>query len=307
MKRKVIQIAESTQLISLPRKWAQEHNIKKGEELDVSERGHTLIISTDSAPKTMEKSINVSGLLPRLIDRFLARAYQKGYDKITFYFNTEEQMMAIQRKVPELLGFEIMAHTKNKCTVQSISSTLDIDFDSSLRKAFRIVIEMAEICLDAYTKGDTAALENVEHRDLDVNKFCYFCLRAINKYKLFDGGEATMLYYLIESLEDVGDDYKALGKSLALIKQKNPRFINLLKDLLDMTRKSYDFFYDPKQELAVSIFNMRKEAEATIEKSLLTKDINEVKALLSMKSTVSILYHYPTMRLDTIKEMDVKE
>ena len=30
MKRKVIQIANSTQLISLPRKWVLDHNIKKG-------------------------------------------------------------------------------------------------------------------------------------------------------------------------------------------------------------------------------------------------------------------------------------
>ena len=33
MKRKVIQIAESTQLISLPRRWAMKCNVKKGDEL----------------------------------------------------------------------------------------------------------------------------------------------------------------------------------------------------------------------------------------------------------------------------------
>ena len=32
VQRKVIQIAESTQLISLPRKWAVKHNIKKGDD-----------------------------------------------------------------------------------------------------------------------------------------------------------------------------------------------------------------------------------------------------------------------------------
>ena len=47
MRRKVIQIAESTQLISLPRKWALKYNIKKGEELEIEENtfqlGYTIM------------------------------------------------------------------------------------------------------------------------------------------------------------------------------------------------------------------------------------------------------------------------
>ena len=34
MKRKVIQIANSTQLISLPRKWSQKYGVKKGDEIN---------------------------------------------------------------------------------------------------------------------------------------------------------------------------------------------------------------------------------------------------------------------------------
>ena len=37
MKRKVIQIADSTQLISLPRKWSLAHGIKKGDELEITD------------------------------------------------------------------------------------------------------------------------------------------------------------------------------------------------------------------------------------------------------------------------------
>ena len=45
MKRKVIQIADSTQLISLPRKWAQKFNIKKGDELEVEEHDNKIVVS----------------------------------------------------------------------------------------------------------------------------------------------------------------------------------------------------------------------------------------------------------------------
>lgn len=307
MRRKVIQIADSTQLISLPRKWALQRGIKKGDELDITEKGNSLIIDTESKPQIMEKTIDVSGLTPRLTDRFLARAYQKGYDKITFHFENEDQMMAIHQKIPELLGFEIMHHTKNKCTVQSVASSLQIDFDSSLRKAFRIILEMADISLEAYIKGDKEALENVENRDYDVNKFTYFCLRAINKRKTHEGGDATLLYYLIESLEDLGDEYKRLAKCLAKLKKNVPCFVDALRKLIEINKQAYTFFYKPDKKTAVSILALRKEIEKFIEKKLTTKNLNEIKALLSMRSMVTILYHFPTMRLDTIKELNVKK
>ena len=51
MGRKVIQIADSTQLISLPRKWALQHGIKKGDELEVEEKGRKIVISTEKGEK----------------------------------------------------------------------------------------------------------------------------------------------------------------------------------------------------------------------------------------------------------------
>ena len=39
MKRKVIQIANSTQLISLPRKWSQKYGVKKGDEITINYDG----------------------------------------------------------------------------------------------------------------------------------------------------------------------------------------------------------------------------------------------------------------------------
>ena len=47
MKRSVIQIANSTQLISLPRKWSLKFNIQKGDELEVEEEGNKLLSKTE--------------------------------------------------------------------------------------------------------------------------------------------------------------------------------------------------------------------------------------------------------------------
>ncbi len=46
MKRKIIQIADSTQLVSLPRKWCKRLNLRKGDEIDIQEKVNPLIVST---------------------------------------------------------------------------------------------------------------------------------------------------------------------------------------------------------------------------------------------------------------------
>jgi len=83
MKRKIIKQGVNTLTLSLPSDWTKRLNLKPGDEVEVEERGTALNISTEGTPQIEEISVDVSGLLPRLADRFMARSYQKGYDKIT--------------------------------------------------------------------------------------------------------------------------------------------------------------------------------------------------------------------------------
>lgn len=46
MKRKVIQLADTTQGITLPRKWSVSHNLKKGEFLEVEDRAGFLVVKS---------------------------------------------------------------------------------------------------------------------------------------------------------------------------------------------------------------------------------------------------------------------
>lgn len=302
IKRSVIQIANSTQLISLPRKWSQKYGVKKGDELEIEENGTTLLIKTESTPSTKEIIVDVSGLTPRLTDRFMARAYQKGYDKITVKFDKPEFLIAIQNKVKELIGFEVMEQSNNSCVIQSISSKLEVDFDSLLRKAFLMTLDMANDCLEALKNNDTKTLENLHYKDLDVNKFCYFCLRAINKGQ-HEGFGTYILYYLVELLEDVGDEYKALAKILINVKSKKELIVILAK-VNEVFKLGYDFFYKPEKLKAVNAMQLYNEARLDIENAFSKlKNANDLKALSTMDYILKLVYHYPTMRLDTLKEL----
>ena len=300
IKRSVIQVANSTQLISLPRKWAQQFNIKKGDELDVEEDGNKLIITSSGTPDTKEITVDASGLTPRLADRFLARAYQKGYDSLRIKYADPEVGIALQKKVSELIGFEVLDNDKGIMHISSISSKLNIDFDTSLKKAFLVVLDMANVCIEAYSKGNSKELENIHYKDFEVNKFCYFCLRHINKG--YQGSFGTyILYYLIEILEDAGDEYKALAQHLAKTPMKKKAIIAVMQKVNEITRIGYEFFYTPEKEKAVRAIGLFGEVRGEIRELYATKDINEVAALNCLDTISRIMYHFPTMRLDTLK------
>lgn len=302
IKRKVIQIANSTQLISLPRKWCQKYNISKGEELDVQEENDRIIIRTESLPSINEISVDVSELTPRLVDRFIARAYQKGYDKINIKYDKEELAIAIQKKVPELIGFEIMEHAKNNLVIKSISQKIDIDFDSTLRRAFLIVLEMSNVCLEAYSKGDKNTLQNLYFKDMDLNRSCYFCLRHINQ-GLEKGFGINILYYLIETLEDIGDEFKHLSNLLAKIPSKKKKLINILSKINEFIKLIYEFFYNPEKSIAINSINLYNGLNEDIKSNSPTKDINECGANISLNYISRMLSHYITMRLDTLEKL----
>ena len=90
MKRSVIQIANSTQLISLPRKWALKYGIKKGDELEVEEQGNKLYIGTEKTQESGNIEVDITGL-DRDSFMFLIRIlYIRGYNEIKLIFNNDK-------------------------------------------------------------------------------------------------------------------------------------------------------------------------------------------------------------------------
>jgi len=81
MKRKVIQIANSTQLVSLPRKWALEQGIKKGDEINVSIIGNALLINTDRDSSTKKEiDLDVTDVDRTTLINVIRALYRKGYN-----------------------------------------------------------------------------------------------------------------------------------------------------------------------------------------------------------------------------------
>lgn len=301
MRRKLVKQGKAALTLTLPSEWISKNNLQQGDEVEVIESYNSLNVMAEKRASSMELKVDLSGLPPRLVDIFLTRAYERGYDKMTIKYDSD-QLVIIKDKVAELIGFEILNVEKIFLEIHTISSDLNLDFNTMLKRAFLILMDMAKTCEDSWKKSNAKELENVVYQDLDVNKFTYYCLRSLNKSpKLMTFGRSA-LYFQIEELEDLGDELKNLAMILSKLKfEKNIN--SILVKFNELFKLCHESYYSPGREKAIKTHEIGEELRLMIEKQLPAKDLDSAKALNKIDFMRTILYHIATMRLDALEEL----
>lgn len=301
-RRKLVQHGPSSLIVSLPARWVKLNNLKKGDEVLLEENSKSLVLSVDTLPSQLSLTQDVTDLPAFLITKFLVRSYQKGYDEIRLIHNNPEMLRIIQQEVQELIGYEIIEQDDKSCLIRSITPTIDLSFDNSLRKAFLIIRDMLEICAKAYATGDYKTLENLHLRDFEVNRLCSFCLRHMNKHGSTDPSQAHqrhVQYYLVEVLEDVGDVIKGLATDLSHSERTSEDIAQLLDSVRQLADRSYEYFYKPTLAGAIETHALFTDLRSRID-SLAGEKLRkqEMLAVMWCKEIIVILNHFTTMRLD---------
>ena len=262
MKRKVIQIANSTQLVSLPRKWCLEHGVKKGDELEVEENGNKIQVST-SKEETLETAKIHFANADSFLKRPLMTLYKLGYDQVDVEFDDPSIIPLIQEEINQLMGFEIVSHTERTCTVRNVASALDTEFDSILRRIMLMLTTMAKDTSDALSKHNFNMLGEIIKRERLNNKLTLFCERILNKKGYKDHKRLTFIYYIVCQTEHVADDLRDICVYCAEHNPKlRPAMVKLLKDTSTLVDHIYNLFY----KFNIEGLNAFKKQHASVEK-----------------------------------------
>ena len=261
IKRRVIQIANSTQLISLPRKWSLKYNIKKGDELEIEENGNKIIINTEKDFQVEKVELNIDNLDPMIL-RSVVALYKRGVDEIKINFNKPELIESLQKAIgKEAVGYEITEQGKDYCVVKHVSGELE-KFDPVLRRTFFLLVSMAEESLNSIKKNEFDHLKNIAFLEEANNRFTTTCRRYLNKRGYTDTRKIGPLYYIIEEIENIADQYKYLCNYLYNLRNKK---LKISKEILELYQETnlmfknfYDLFYKFDQDKLVYIGNQRK-------------------------------------------------
>ena len=258
MKRKVIQIADSTQLISLPRKWAQKFNIKKGDELEVEEHDNKIVVLTSNETHLETADLNIDDLEP-LTARVIHALYKRGLDEIKIYTKNQQQLEIVQKALgKETVGFEIVEQGTNFCLIKNVSGNIE-EFDQLLKRTFLMLITMAEEGLKAIKAKNYEYLKNVALLEESNNRFTTSCRRYLNK-KGHNDYKVGPVYFIVESLENTADQFKYMFTNLSKTNPKlkiNDNVLKLYQEVNNSISSLFKAFYKYDKKELVDIGSTR--------------------------------------------------
>lgn len=279
MKRSVIQLAGRTLLVSLPAKWAVLHGVKKGDEIDLLEEGEKLTINPQQKT-SLETAELDADQLGALIQRYIYALYKKGVDEIKIKYSDPKVADVVRKTLlNETVGYEIVSQTPKSCDVKLITSGNLSEFDNLLRRTFLLLLSMGEEAIATIKQKDFDHLSKTALLEETNNRLTTVCRRSLNKWGAGNFSKIGPIYYIIEDLENLADEYKYLCNKLGRLgnthaKTVRPEAIALLERANETLRLFYEAFYKFEVDKILEIYNSRKtlveEAQDLIENKKLT-------------------------------------
>lgn len=297
MKRKVIQIADSTQLVSLPRKWCLRHNIKKGDELDIIEGHGSLQIHPNDVTKSETIEKDVTGMDRSSLLLFIRGLYKKGYDEIRLTCNkpiiphhrTNEKkrfMNLVHTEVNRLPGVEVIQQKENYCVIRAISQPNIQEVETVLRRTILLINDMYKDVLAGAKGKDPVILETIEEKHDTISKFSSYIMRLLNSDITQD---RTFLFTLVFMLDKNVDFIKNTGRILG--RRKNllhKEAISILEQIGQVVDTYSKVHYKMDYNLVNEVSQNKEKVRVMIEKNIDRLDKEEILVLQEAQSILEI-------------------
>jgi len=290
MKRSIVKQGAATLMISLPSKWARKFQLKKGDEIDLSEKGKELVVTAQSLFELKMARISLQEV-KTFWKRAITALYKAGYDEIEIIFEKQEEISKIYSILNEFVGFEIVSQKEKSCIIKEIVEAKETNFRTIISRTFSMLLSMADDCSNALKQKNTELLGTIPERDLIINKYCNFCRRIINK-GLVDLDEAPMLYYVIEALETFGDIYKSFAKHLYDTKKiPDEKVIGMLDKINDLIRFYHSLSNKFEKQKVVDFPEQWEKMKKQIGDLIKTKSASELKTINYIAEMHDLLDH----------------
>jgi phosphate uptake regulator len=292
MKRKAIQLANNTLVVSLPAKWVRQNNIEKGNELEVNAKEKLLVIRKDAGagfePKKI--SIDLSGMSASLVWNYMNAIYRTGVNEIEIFFSeptikniktgkTKKTMDVMSRITDKMIGMEIIRQSKNSCTLKEVTQLKGDEYHNVLNRIFLSLATMSKDVLVAAENKDTETLENIYlYSEVNINKLSDYCMRILNMQGLKDFKESNANYLITFLLEEIGDVYANIARSVAANPGTTivPETLSLLEETNALLLLSHKLFLNPKSKYYISFHEERNRVKKNIDSLLNSKKkVNE--------------------------------
>ena len=254
--RKIQVTGRGSYIISLPKEWVLDSNLKKGSQLAFKIQGDSSLLlvprnvleqQTETKSSLKEFTIYITQKDDlQSIERRLKALYVVSANVIRIRFQagelTPQQKTVITSTVRMLLGSEIIAETPNEITIQVLIDHPDFPIENAIRRMFAIATIMDRNAISALTTFDEALLNDVIASDSDLDRLNLYVVRQLkygierNMYKDmgFSSPKEFLGYRILtKNLENAGDNAVGTAKNILALKQMIDQDVLYVRDPLD--------------------------------------------------------------------------
>jgi len=245
MKRKINRVGTSTLTVSLPSKWAKQHGLKQGDEVDVAEEDTSISITVGKTKKTTKKvALRTEGFSTHLMNRVLGELYISGADEIIINLDSEtipdykngrdvRVNDYVKKIIHRFIGIEIVYQTPSRIILQSmLAGEKSENNDVAQRRAFYLMKEFFDeflACLDE--DFETFHGKSYDYHDT-VGKFVYYYLRLLLTSDM-DCLKKSKLLSLYNRISGILDKVRHTSEHIAEMKKISGKLKNYLKEIFD--------------------------------------------------------------------------
>ena len=318
--RKVQRTPTGTFFVCLPRSWAEEHSLRKGDlvALDVTSDGKLLIDPKYNA----EPVARVATLTPEsYLSREIIGRYLLGFDIIRIEAKERvdfDVRNVVKATVGSLIGLEIVEENYSQIVLQCLLEPSGFPPEKILRRNYAIVAGMNRDVVNSFVDGDLQRAKSVIARDDESNRLYFLLVRILRTIiqnprlseKLGIPPIDCLDYRLAASLiEAIGDaSVKIAAKTMELDGLKPSG--ELRKLLVDLQTICYDAheqalksFVNKDIPLAENVRNMSEKIKPLfidIEKVAKNQPIEVMPQILATASFLRQIYEYSVDLADLV-------
>jgi len=300
MKRKIIQIANSTYLVSLPKKWCVVHNVKKGDEIDVDENGNQIMISPEKKKVITSIEIDITDLDRTSLFYAIRALYKKGYDEIKVNFNKPTAIHFRKNKILNIVtlvheeatrlpGMEVIQQKENYCVLKAISDTSSSEFNVILKRIFGLFLDAYNDLVEGAKNNNRTQLETIKEKHDTITKFIAHNQRLLNKNVHIDKNNYFLLHILAQ-LDTIVDMLNVSARNLIGYNKKiSKQTADLLENMAESFEISTQLFQRFDKKLIVKMSKNKVDINKNILKVCNTLPGPELNLLLTMQGSLKIL------------------
>lgn len=242
MRRKIVMNGPSSLTVTLPSQWTKEHNLNKGDEIDIIETDDGLLIRpVGNTPAIKKTALYLDDIGKEMYTDILLALHNIGYDEIKINCKCEKTTKDINSYLNKMqLGFEIMKPKKHGFIIQNISNPSSEQFHNLYRKIFRIAIEYARKVQDILEDRHNLTMSTFLHEE-SIRKISNYCRRIImidNKRK------SPYEYTIIENLCAISSSITKLLEDARNCDNLPEKFSSAYGKIIDYLVEAYNLHYN---------------------------------------------------------------